>query len=164
MPLTFVVGAPADVFPPEFAQAVSVALRMPAAAGDAWHSDELDPAGWRKLQTLLTAMLGQSQLAGIDAYQAVWVPEAFSGVKHIAIANAADPLQVASLPALLDELRAFAAAASLPTDDVELMQLAAQYLEDELSFDRDLDVQTYVQLMLAAKQAAARGVGLWIAT
>src|SRR5436190_922063 len=61
------------------------------------------------------------------------------------------------------ELRAFAAKASLPTDDVELMQLAAHYLEDDALIDQDLDVQTYVQLMLAAKQSAAHGVPLWIA-
>ena len=81
-------------------------------------------------------------------------------VEHVPIANLADPLQIGSLPALLDELRLFAAGASLPTDDVELMQLAAHYLEGD--FDADLDVQTYVQLFLSAKQAAARNQALWV--
>jgi len=40
------------------------------------------------------------------------------------------------------------------------MQLAAHYLETD--FDADLDVQTYVQLMLSAKQASARGQALWV--
>ena len=42
------------------------------------------------------------------------------------------------------------------------MQLAAKYLEDDDLFSSDLDIQTYVQLMLTAKQAAAHGVGLWL--
>ena len=75
--------------------------------------------------------------------------------------RAADPLQVGSLDALLEELRRFASATSLPTDDLELMRLAASYLEDE-DPDADLDVQTYVQLMLSAKQASARGQALWV--
>ena len=104
-----------------------------------------------------------SQLAGVDAYQMVWIPATLPHVEHLGIPNAADPLQVGSLPALVEELRVFAGAASLPTDDVELMQLAAQYLENDALFDQDLDVQTYVQLMLAAKQSAAHGVPLWIA-
>ena len=62
---------------------------------------------------------------------------------------------------MLEELRRFAAAASLPTDDVELMQLALRYFESD-DFDADLDVQTYVQLMLSAKQASARGQALWV--
>jgi hypothetical protein len=40
------------------------------------------------------------------------------------------------------------------------MQLAAHYLEAD--FDSDLDVQTYVQLFLSAKQAAARNQALWV--
>ena len=170
--MSFVVGSAADVFPADFARSVDTELRKrypTAKDGDeeAWHSDVVEPAGWRQLQQLATSMLGgghPSQLAGVEAYQMVWVPATFSHVEQIAIPNAADPLQVGSLPTLLEELRVFAAAASLPTDDVELMELAAHYLEDELSFDKDLEIQTYVQLMLAAKQASARGEALWIAS
>jgi hypothetical protein len=166
--MTFVVGTAADVFPSDFAQAVDGELqkRYPAPGGEeAWESDPIDPNGWRLLQQLATSMLGSghpSQLSGIDAYQAVWVPATFSHVEHVAVPNAADPLQVGSLPALVEELRVFAGAASLPTDDIELMDLAARYLEDDLGFEKDLDVQTYVQLMLGAKQATARGQALWI--
>jgi hypothetical protein len=84
-------------------------------------------------------------------------------VERVPIPNVADPLEIGSLDSLLGELRAFAAKAALPTDDVELMQLAAHYLENDALIDQDLDVQTYVQLMLAAKQSAAHGVPLWIA-
>src|SRR6266576_1413784 len=137
MPMSFVVGTAADVFPPDFARSVDAELwkRYPAprdGGGEAWNSDIVEPDGWRQLQQLATSMLGgggASQLTGIDAYQMVWIPSPFTQVEHIAIPNAADPLQVGSLPALVEELRGFAAAASLPTDDVELMQLAAHYLE-----------------------------------
>ena len=169
--MSFVVGSAADVFPPDFARSVDAELwkRYPAPKGgsdEAWQSDIVEHEGWKQLQQLATSMLGgahPSQLA-VDAYQMVWVPAAFAHVEHIAIPNAADPLQVGSLPTLLEELRVFAGAASLPTDDVELMELAAHYLEDDLSYDKDLEIQTYVQLMLAAKQAAARGLALWIAS
>ena len=103
---------------------------------------------------------GAPQLTTIDAYQAVYVPVAHDAIEHAPIANLADPLQIGSLPHLIDELRRFSAATSLPTDDVELMQLAAHYLEND--FDSDLDVQTYVQLFLTAKQAMARNEPLWV--
>ena len=171
MSLTFVVGSAADVFGPELAHAVDAELRMrfpaPAADGEeAYRSDSVDAAGWRQLQQLVESMLGDSapQLTTVDAYQAVYVPHPSTRIEHVPIANAADPLQIGSIPQLLDELQRFAASASLPTDDVELMQLAAQYLEDDSGFDKDLDVQTYVQLMLSAKQAAARGQELWVVT
>jgi hypothetical protein len=103
------------------------------------------------------------QLTTVDAYQAVYIPARVSNVEHLPIANAADPLQVGSLDQLIEELRRFAAAASLPVDDVELMQLNAHYLEQD-DPDADLDVQTYIQLMLSAKQAAARQQALWVVT
>ena len=107
-------------------------------------------------------LISAPHLAGLDAYQSVYLPMRFERVEHIAIPTVADPLEVGSLDVLLDELRLFASHASLPTDDVELMQLAAKYLEDDELFDSDLDVQTYVQLLLTAKQAASRGVSMWL--
>jgi hypothetical protein len=166
--LTFVVGSAQDVFPPPLASAVEEALRGRLADGggdEPYHSEPVDATGWLKLQQRAALAVGGPavpHLVNIDAYQAVYLPEGVTHVEHIPIANAADPLQVGSVSELLDELRKFAANASLPTDDVELMQLAAHYLESDELFDADLDVQTYVQLMLSAKQAAARRQPLWI--
>jgi hypothetical protein len=170
MSLTFVVGTAADVFPGDFAQVVDSALsaRFPAGnrGGDEpYRSDLVEAGGWGALQFRAADLLGGTavpQIAGIEAYQAVYVPSGPPNVEQIAIPNAADPLQVGNLDALIEELRAFATSAELPTDDVELMNLAARYLEDDEAFDSDLDVQTYVQLMLTAKQAAARKQPLWI--
>lgn len=160
MPLTLTAGAPTDVFGPELARAVGDELRrrfpkLAFADGEPYQADPVEFAGWAALRDRVP------QLAPIEPYQAVFLPIAVS-LESIPIANAADPLQVSSLDALVEALRAFAASASLPTDDVELLQLGAKYLEDDALFDTDLDVQTYVQLMLAAKQASARRQGLWI--
>ena len=167
--LTFIVGSAADVFPQALAQAVEEVLhaRFPGVARDAderYESDPLDARGWRALQQRVLQTLDVApQLTTVDAYQAVYIPADVANVEHIPIANAADPLQVGSLGELIEELRRFAAAASLPVDDVELMQLNAHYLEQD-DPNADLDVQTYLQLMLSAKQAAARHQPLWIVT
>ena len=169
MSLTFIVGSAADVFPQDLAQAVDEELRtrFPAIAPDAderYESDPVDASGWRLMQQRVLRTLDLApQLTSVDAYQAVYIPASLPNVEHIPIANAADPLQVGSLDHLLEELRQFASAAALPIDDVELMQLNAHYLEQD-DPNADLDVQTYIQLMLSAKQAAARQQALWIVT
>ena len=160
--IAFVAGSASDVFPSDIAQ--SIEEIVPSAGGDVYRSDPVDARGWSRLQTRVMKMLDAApQLTGIDAYQSVYLPGARNGVERVPVPHVADPLEIGSLDALLRELRAFAAKAALPTDDVELMQLAAHYLENDALIDQDLDVQTYVQLMLAAKQSAAHGVPLWIA-
>lgn len=168
MGLTFVVGSATDVFSGDVARNIDAELhkRFPSLADGAeekYESEPVDAMGWRELQRRVHQTLDVApHLTTVDAYQAVYVPAELEHVEHVPIANVADPLQIASLPALLEELRRFASAASLPTDDVELMQLAAHYLEGDE--DADLDVQTYVQLMLTAKQASARRQALWVVT
>jgi hypothetical protein len=164
--LTFVVGSAADVFAGELAHAIDAELRkqFPSVEHDGdgpYESEPVEAQGWRLLQQRVMRTLDSApQLTTVDAYQAVYVPVAHEHVEHVPVANLADPLQIGSLPALVDELRRFAASAALPTDDVELMQLAAHYLEVDI--DADLDVQTYVQLLLSAKQAIARKQALWV--
>jgi len=165
--LTFVVGTASDVFAGDLARAIDAELshRFPSAAKtgiEPYQSEPVDPSGWRHLQQRVLQSLDLSpQLVTVDAYQAVYLPSAQENVEHLPVGTLADPLQVGSLPLLIEELRRFAAAASLPTDDVELMKLAVHYLESE-DPDADLDVQTYVQLMLSAKQAMTRGQALWV--
>lgn len=166
MSLTFVVGRAADVFGEELARAVDAEIRkrvdVAGSSEEPYESEPVDATGWRQLQERVMRTLDAApQLTTVDAYQAVYVPGDHPGVEHLPVANLADPLQIGGLAALLDELRRFAAVASLPTDDVELMQLAAHYLEAD-DPRADLDVQTYVQLMLSAKQAAARRQLLWV--
>jgi len=166
--LVFVAGNAADVFAPGLATAIDAAIRsrfpaLPVVAGPPYRSDPLEAEGWSALQARVMRTIAAPHLTGLDAYQSVFVPTRFDAVESLVIPTAADPLEAGSLDALLDELRLFAAKSGLPTDDVELMTLAAKYLEDDALWDEDLDVQTYVQLFLTAKQAAAHGVPLWIA-
>ena len=168
MALVFVAGNASDVFAPDLAKAIDAGLRnrfsaLAAVRGEPYRSDPVEGIGWPQLQTRVTRTIESApHLSGLDAYQSVYLPLRFEHVERIVIPTVADPFEAGSLDALLDELRLFAAKASLPTDEVELMQLAAKYLEDDALFDTDLDIQTYVQLFLTAKQAAAHGVGLWI--
>jgi hypothetical protein len=160
--LEFVAGSASEVFPADMAEAI--AKIVPSNAADVYRSEPVDVRGWAQLQSrVLRTLDAAPQIAGIDAYQSVYVPGRRNGVERVPLPNVADPLEIGSLDLLLGELRAFAEKAALPTDDVELMQLAAHYLENDALVDQDLDVQTYVQLMLAAKQSAAHGVPLWIA-
>jgi hypothetical protein len=161
VPLTFIVGRAADVFGSALADAVDSVLRerfpgLTLAPGDRYESDPVEFTGWRDLAREAPA------LAAIDPYQAVFLPGDVAAVETLVIPTAADPLQVSSLDRLLGALRTFAADRALPTDDVELMELSARYLEDDLLISDDLDVQTYVQLMLCAKQAAATRRALWV--
>ena len=158
MSITFVAGTAGDVFGADLGRAIDEVLSTPGH-DEPYRSDPVDAAGWRALQgAVLRALDAAPQITTVDAYQAVYVPGA-SGVRHMPVANLADPLQVGSLDELLDELSRFAAATSLPVDDVELMSLFAQLLESD---EINLEVETYVQLMLSAKQAKARGVALWV--
>lgn len=169
--LTFIVGTAADAFPPDLARDIDALLRerysfAPAPVEEPYRSEPVNAAGWLELQSLVSSMLGAEgarHLTEVEAYQAVYLPGLSAQIEQVAVPNAADPLQVASLNALLDELTRFAARAQLPTDDVALMQLAADYLEEEEA-EKELDFQTYVQLMLSAKQAVARKQALWVVT
>lgn len=161
--MTFVAGAATDVFPADFARAVDGELRRHFAQfaappySEAYRSDDVDATGWSSLQRKAGAL----QLSA-DPYQLVYLPIAVERITPIVVPPAADPLQVGSLPALLEQMRAYAATVSLPTGDLELMQLATKYLEDDALYHRDLDVQTFVQLLLAAGQASAHGQPLWV--
>jgi hypothetical protein len=169
MGLTFVVGDARAAFGESFGAAVDAALRarFPALApapaqGAVYTSDEVETGGWRALQARVGSVMQALHITAIDIYLAAYVPLPLTAIEELPVANAADPLQVGSVETLLAELRDFAARVSLPTDEVELMALANRYLEDDSLIDADLDVQTYVQVVLSAKQAAAQGLPLWI--
>ncbi|HEX6161351.1 MAG TPA: hypothetical protein VF111_14345, partial [Thermoanaerobaculia bacterium] len=134
MSLTFVVGSAAEVFGGALASLVEQALRerfaLSASDGEAYRSEPIEPAGWVQLQHRAAEELGGPNvphLVSIDAYQSVYLP-GVEQVESVLVPQAADPLQVGGVDALLRELRALAGKASLPIDDVELMQLAAHYL------------------------------------
>jgi hypothetical protein len=158
--LSFVAGSAQDVFSADLAAVVDAELRkrfaVPAPdGGEAYQSDAVDGRAWVALQERVP------ELAPIDPYQAVFIPAPVDCVTEVALPNVADPLVVCSLDGLMTALLNYAKRETLPTDDVELMQLAAHYLENEEE-DADLHVQIYVQLMQTAKQAVAHGQPLWL--
>lgn len=167
MAIKFVVGDASDVFPPQFAATVRAGLasRYPQISTPheaAYHSEEVAAGGWLALQRRVGDRV--PQLAGMDPYQAVYVPGAEGRIELLSVPGAADPLHAGSVETLHAELGRFAAEEGLPSDDLELMQLAARYLEDDDLYERDLDLQLYVQLMLSLRQALARGEPLWVST
>jgi len=167
MPLNFIVGDAVAAFGDGFGAAVNDVLRarfpsLTLGGAEPYASEEVDVAGWRALQKRVAQLMSAPQVTAIDVYLAVYVPIDFETIEEVAVPNAADPLQIGSVMQLMSELRDFAARVSLPTDEVELMQLGIKYLEDDELLDADLDVQTYVQLMLSAKQAAATKQPLWV--
>src|ERR1700730_14284808 len=116
VPLTFVAGSAHDVLGPDLARAVEALLRQRFAIKDGqgdepYRSDEVDVRGWVALQQRIP------HIAGIDAYQAVFIDAPLKGIEEIALPNVADPFHVASLPSLVDALQKFAAGSKLPTDD-----------------------------------------------
>ena len=131
MALIFVAGNAADVFSPDLAAAIDAELRtrfpsLRIVDGEAYRSDPVDAAGWSQLQGRAMRLIAAPHLGGLDAYQSVYLPLRFERVEQIAIPTVADPLEVGSLEVLIDELRLLASHASLPMDDVELMQPAAK--------------------------------------
>ncbi|HEX7707184.1 MAG TPA: hypothetical protein VF701_12065 [Thermoanaerobaculia bacterium] len=166
MSLTLITGTAADVFDGELAAAVDSELRARFAglappSDDRYESEPVAPSAWRELQQKVLRTLEYApQITAIEAYQAVYLPQPLETVVHLPVGSLADPLQVGSLPALVEELVEYAGRRSLPTDDLELMQLGVRYLEGDAT--EDLDVQMFVQLLLSARQALARNQSLWV--
>jgi hypothetical protein len=168
VPLTFVVGGAALVFGGALASSIDAVLRqrfpLPADDRVEYRSEPVEGKGWMLLQHRAAEALGGPavpHLVSIEAYQSVFLP-GVTNIDTMPIPQAADPLQIGGVEALLSELRALAGRTALPTDDIELMQLGAHYMESDDLFDQDLDIQTYVQLMLSVKQAASRKQPLWV--
>ena len=163
MALVFVAGNAADVFAPDLAAAIDAELRtrfpsLRRVDGDAYRSDPVDAVGMDATAGPRDAFDLRAAPRRVGCVSDRFTFRCGSNASSTSPSpTVADPLEVGSLDMLLDELRLFASHASLPTDDVELMQLAAKYLEDDDLFSSDLDIQTYVQLLLTAKQASAHG-------
>jgi hypothetical protein len=164
--IRFVAGSAADIFGAHFVSSVLAELRQrfpsfSPGQDNPYESDSLPATSWRELQSRVGERV--PQVSGMDAYQAVYLSGGAPAVIEVVpVPGLADPVHVGGLDALLSELRAFAAGQAWPIEDLELMQLANNYLEDDELFERDLDVQVYVQLMLSARQASARNEALWI--
>lgn len=163
MGLQFCVGSPADVFEEEYASLVASKLQLETAAGEPYYSSELGWSGWELLQERALELLdedGIPNLLAMPAWKGCYLPNATT-VSSVEVDGDDDPLAVASLTGLQRELKALAEVWQKPTDQETLRKLAAHYNEDEY-VDDDMDVQTYVQLSLAADEALRRQAVLWV--
>ncbi|HEY5448454.1 MAG TPA: hypothetical protein VIQ54_06870 [Polyangia bacterium] len=172
MGLTFQVGAADQVLEEPLASKLAHLLGelYPGSGSEhseseLWYSTELGWSGWEALQTRVKAVLGPKAAPHFDSMEA-WFGAYLPTTQAlepgaVEVDGGSTPLSVASLPALVQELQRFGAAAGLPTDAPGLEALAAKYDDDELC-DDDMDVQTYAQLLQGALVASERRQPLWI--
>jgi hypothetical protein len=169
MGLTFVVGNPEAVFVPDYAERVRARLAKAFGPGlldsseEPYSSQEVGWGGWARLQEAATDAVGEKRLPhllSMEAWNGCFVPVATEPTEFAIKGNSA-PLKVGSLPALVRELEAVAAALDLPTDDARLRELADEHADDEPG-EYAMDYQTFAELLLAAHVAQHRRQVLWV--
>jgi len=97
----------------------------------------------------------------MEAWQGVYVPGE-ADIGFFTFDGHSTPLSVASLDQLIGELEAIGVALGLPTDGADLRSLFLGYRDDDDRCDDDMDIQTYVQLLLSAREAKKRNQPLWV--
>jgi hypothetical protein len=172
MGLDFTVGTAAAAFKQPFDSEVEravesefgITLPRDEQEYEAYYSEEVGWSWWGMLQERAASVLGEERvthLLAVEAWQGVFLPARISPTR-IQPRGFSAPVQCASLPELARELEAFAEALTLPTDEGGLRALVQKYNDDDELVDSDGDIQTYVQLMLAAKDAVLRNLPLWV--
>ena len=171
MGLIFTVGCPRDAFVEPFADIVAETFdahfssAFPVETDQVpYISDEVGWSGWRELQERAQRVLSSQppmHLLSMEAWHGVYVPVP-TEIGSFSFDEQETPLDVASLPDLVRELDSLGRADGLPVDDDGLDALAMRYMEDDDLADQDMDVQTYVQLLLAAREATRRNQPLWV--
>ncbi len=171
MGLKFTVGRPDDVFDEPFAELVGHVLEAECAdhvdfgmEGVApFHSAELGWSGWNLLQERTRVELTAEavpNLLSMDAMHGAYLP-GWPEAGAILFDDYPLPLDVAPLEGLIGELEQVGPALGLATDDAGLAAIAAKYADDDLC-DDDMEIQTYAQLLIAAREAARRRQPLWV--
>jgi hypothetical protein len=171
MGLYFTAGNPADVFVEAFGETVRRTLESHFggqfvfdSSDPPYTSEEVGWSGWRQLQDRARGLIPEEKIAhflSMEAWQGVYVPvETDIGV--FTFDGHSTPLSVASLDHLLGELEAIGVALGLPTDGADMQSLFLGYRDDDDRCDDDMDIQTYVQLLLSAREAKKRNQPLWV--
>ena len=171
MGLIFTVGRPSDVFDEPFAGVVQHVLEAECEDDIAFEDENAEPfnstelgwSGWSLLQERARFALAPEEIShflSMDAIHGAYLP---GWVEAGAILFEASPmpLDVASLEGLIDELEKLGPALGLPTDSEGLAHIVHRYRDDD-SCDDDMEIQTYAQLLLAAREAARRRQPLWV--
>lgn len=171
MGLVFTVGRPADVFDEPFAEVVQHVLKAECedditfdeAGVEPFNSAELGWSGWNLLQERARLALSPEEvpnLLSMDAIHGAYLPGWVEAGAILFDANPM-PLDVASLESLVDELEKLGPALGLATDADGLAKIAKRYQDDD-SCDDDMEIQTFAQLLLTAREAARRRQPLWV--
>jgi len=171
MGLTFTVGNPTDVFVEPFGEAVRETLDshyerrfVLNSPDDPWCSEEVAWSGWRLLQEQARDLLPEEKIRhflSMEAWLGVYVPGE-ADIGGFTFNGKSTPLAVASLDQLITELDAIGIALGLPTDGADLKVLFSGYRDDDDRCDEDPHIQTYIQLVLSARQAQRRNQPLWV--
>jgi hypothetical protein len=170
MGLTFTVGNPSDAFVEPFATRVRGTLEVECegsvvldSAEEPYYSQELGWSGWQLLQELASDKVSPEQvphLLSMEAWSGVYLPS-WNRIGALEFDGEPTPLDVASLDSLIEELELVGRALGLATDAEGLKAIAVKYEDDDL-VDSDMEIQTYAQLLLAAREAKRRKQPLWI--
>ena len=171
MGLKFTVGRPTDVFDEPFAELVGYVLEAECANNVDWgldgvepfHSAELGWSGWNLLQERARVALTPEEvpnLLSMEAMHGAYLP-GWPEAGAIVFDDYPMPLDVAPLEALIGELEKVGPALGLATDEAGLAAIATKYADDDLC-DDDMEIQTYAQLLLAARVAVTRRQPLWV--
>ena len=110
------------------------------------------------------ALVGASavrHLLSMEAWKGVYLPVDLEPGSLASIPGESGPLDIGSLPRLVEELTRIAKALAISTDESSLLAVALQYRAVNLN-DEDMDIQTLAQLLLAAQEATRRRQPLWV--
>ena len=171
MGLIFTVGRPTDVFDAPFAELVEHVLEAECDDRVDWgldgvepfHSAELGWSGWNLLQERARVALTPEEvpnLLSMDAILGAYLP-GWPEAGSIVFDDYPMPLDVAPLEALIAELEMVGPALGLATDTDGLAAIATKYADEDLC-DDDMEIQTFAQLLLSAREAVARRQPLWV--
>ena len=171
MGLIFTVGRPSDVFDEPFAKLVGHVLEAECEDHIDWGREGVEPfqsgelgwSGWSLLQERARVALSAEEVPNflsMDAMHGAYLP-GWAEAGAIVFDDYPMPLDVAPLEGLIAELERVGPALGLATDEVSLAAIAARYRDDDLC-DDDMEIQTYAQLLRAAREAATRRQPLWV--
>ncbi len=171
MGLVFTVGRPSDVFDEPFAELVRHVLEAECeddvdfgeAGVEPFHSSELGWSGWSLLQERARVAVPPEEVANLlsmDAIHGAYLP-GWGEAGAILFDATPMPLDVAPLEGLIAELEKLGPALGLATDLDGLAQIVARYQDDD-SCDDDMEIQTFAQLLITAREAARRRQPLWV--
>jgi hypothetical protein len=174
MALVLRVGTPADLFTEPFAsQLVRIldhhfgsSMNLSGASeSDGWASIELGYTFLRQLQDRAANQFGEEglpHLLSMSSWRGAFLPVETTIGELSEIWQPDQPIAIASLITLNEELRLLAPAMNVPLDPASCEQLINEYISDDDRVDKDPDVQALTQLIIGASIGLARHQPLWV--